>query len=204
MRTIYLDTETTDFTPGQIAQLSYIIEEGGKFETAKNFFFTVDSMSPGAENAHGMSMNFLESMSEGRRFIDNSAEIASDINGATLVAHNVDFDSKFISQEMWRVHTEYSPLKLECTMKFFTPILKLPRRGSYGYKYPKLSEVMEYLHIDEKKVEELTRTIFPRLECKEVKYHDASFDTTAMWVCINVYKEKSFGGAFWTEGYTRG
>ena len=47
MYNIYLDTETTDKVPGQIAELSMIIEEANtnKFVKAVNYFFTVEKMS---------------------------------------------------------------------------------------------------------------------------------------------------------------
>ena len=65
MRKVYFDTETTDLTPGQIAQLSYIIEDDSTFVEAKNMFFTVDKMTSGAEGTHGMSVDFLAEASNG-------------------------------------------------------------------------------------------------------------------------------------------
>lgn len=39
MKRIFLDTETTGFSPGQIGQLSMIIDEDGNEPVAKNYFF---------------------------------------------------------------------------------------------------------------------------------------------------------------------
>lgn len=39
MKKVFLDTETTDIAPGQIAQLSMIIEEDNGNIYAKNYFF---------------------------------------------------------------------------------------------------------------------------------------------------------------------
>ena len=45
MKKIYYDTETTGLAPGNIAQLSIIVEhEDGRLET-KNYFFDIDYIS---------------------------------------------------------------------------------------------------------------------------------------------------------------
>ena len=59
MRNVFLDTETTNLTPGQIAQLSYIVEDNGKVQ-GKNFFFKVDSMDEGAEKVTGHGSTITE------------------------------------------------------------------------------------------------------------------------------------------------
>ena len=207
MRKVYFDTETTDLTPGQIAQLSYIIEDDSTFVEAKNMFFTVDKMTSGAEGTHGMSVDFLAEASNGMTILDRLPEIAKDFNGSTIIAHNVAFDTKFLSMEFWRGKTEFSPQNTECTMKFFTSILKLPKYNGRGYKYPKLCEVMDYLKVDSDKVAAFVPKIFTNLAdapLKNVSFHDATFDTVAMWVCINVYKERQMSGDFWTTNFTRG
>ena len=63
LRNVFFDTETTGWTPGQIAQLSVIVENQGKIELAKNYFFTVDEMSSGAEQAHHLSIDTLKQLS---------------------------------------------------------------------------------------------------------------------------------------------
>ena len=66
MKLIIFDTEATDLTPGQICQLSYLMADGGQVQ-GKNMFFTVDEMSEGAQEVHGLSMEALKELSGGLR-----------------------------------------------------------------------------------------------------------------------------------------
>jgi len=56
---LVFDTEATDLEPGQICQLAYLLEQDGEI-TARNYFFSVDDMSPGAQEVHGFSKEMLE------------------------------------------------------------------------------------------------------------------------------------------------
>ena len=78
MKLLFLDTETTDLKPGQIAQLSYIINDGISL-LHKNFFFSVENMSFGAQNVHGFSKDILSKLSNGQTFKDVYKELISDI-----------------------------------------------------------------------------------------------------------------------------
>ncbi len=50
---LLLDTETTSYHPGQIAQLSYIyLDKDRQIINSKNYFFAVDEMDPYAEAIH--------------------------------------------------------------------------------------------------------------------------------------------------------
>lgn len=61
---LLIDTETTSYHPGQIAQLSYIhLDDDRNYITAKNYFFTVDEMDPYAEAIHGFSLERLYNLS---------------------------------------------------------------------------------------------------------------------------------------------
>ena len=79
MRLIVLDTEATDLEPGQICQLSYLTEKDG-LVSGSNYFFSVDEMSPGAMEVHGMSREDLLALSGGRWFEDDAEEILQDVN----------------------------------------------------------------------------------------------------------------------------
>ena len=59
---LVFDTEATDLEPGQICQLAYLLEQDGEI-TARNYFFSVDDMSPGAQEVHGFSKEMLEELS---------------------------------------------------------------------------------------------------------------------------------------------
>ena len=74
---IYLDTETTGLRPGQICQLSYVIQDGQQVR-GKNFFYTVDAVEYGAFMVHGFSVEKLKSLSKGKRFSDSILEVKED------------------------------------------------------------------------------------------------------------------------------
>jgi len=68
MSILFVDVETTNITPGNICQLSYIslTEQGGV--SAKNHYFTVDKINPYAQGVHGLSLEILRKLSENKRF----------------------------------------------------------------------------------------------------------------------------------------
>ena len=66
---LYFDTETTGLHPGQICQLSYVMQTKEKVES-KNFFFSVDYIEPSAQMVHGFSKQKLFDLSAGRNFGD--------------------------------------------------------------------------------------------------------------------------------------
>lgn len=189
MKNIYLDTETTSLRPGEIIELSMIIEDSDthKFLEAKNYFFKVDDVDPDAESVHGFSAKDSAELSGDRKFRDFVDEVYEDLKDACLIGHNEAFDEKFLSMELWRCGITYSPANRVCTMKYFTDITKIPNpRGYRGYKKPKLSEVLDFLNIKPSKVEEYTRELF---NCDNRTFHDSRFDTTAVYVIVNVLRE---------------
>ena len=199
-RVVYLDTETTNLNPGQVCELTCIVEEDYIMQYAKNYFFKVNEMDPGAQSVHGFSIEDLDRLSGGKTFADHKDEIYNMLNGATIVAHNAPFDIKFLSMELWRCGISFIQTEKLDTMEFFKPILKLPAKSlRYGpYKNPKLGEVINYLGIKEDKVKALTSKLFGD---NETSYHDSRFDTTAMYVAVNVYRNMLNGGKDWILGY---
>ena len=191
MNIIYLDTETTGLKPGQICELSLIKESDFNFEYAKNYFFEVDEVESGAENVHGFSVEMLKQLSGGKKFSDYKDEILNELEGSTLVAHNLPFDEKFISTELWRCEcASFTPADRVDTMVLFKPILKIPAKSRrYGpYKSPKLSEVMDYLNINADVVSQHTAKWFS--DSTKTSYHDSRYDTACLYVITNVYREK--------------
>ena len=66
MKLLFFDTETTNIRPGSICQLSYIVVDSSvkpQKTLGKNFFFTVEEMSPEAEAVHGFSLEKLYTLS---------------------------------------------------------------------------------------------------------------------------------------------
>lgn len=202
MDCLYLDTETTSLNPGQICELSIIHESNFNFVSAKNYFFAVDSMDAGAQSVHGYSIESLVNLSNGKKFGDFKDELLELMSSKVLVAHNLPFDEKFISSEFWRAGVSFKPAGRLDTMEYFNPILALPNKyKKYGkYKNPKLSEVIDFLKIDNAKVQELCTKIYGG-DDKDISYHDSRFDTTAMYVAVNVQRERLHGHGQWTLNF---
>lgn len=189
---IIFDTETTCLyaKEGQIAQLSYIkINKENKIEFAKNFYFTVDYIDPGASDINGLTLESLQELSNNKRFCDFIDEIYTDFNNVDLlIAHNVNFDKSFLLEEFRRLGKDISNLedcnKYFCTMEYYTDILQIHHQY-YGYKYPKLTEVTSYLGLGKDKLKKETFEIFNIEDIEDVSYHDARFDVVATY---NIYK----------------
>jgi DNA polymerase-3 subunit epsilon len=178
--TIFFDTETTGLRPGQIAQLSYVIKSGGRIK-AKNFFFAVEQMEYSAFLVHGFSKEKLFALSNGKTFGDYIDEIEQDFCSADLVcAHNTSFDFMFMRAEFERLGKVFSVKNEFCSMKKLTPVCKL-LRSSGGYKYPKLEQACSHFGITSEKIKEQSKLLFGA----EAGFHDARFDTTALYLLMN-------------------
>lgn len=181
---IYLDTETTGLRPGQICQLSYVIQDGQKVR-GKNFFYTVDAVEYGAFMVHGFSVEKLKSLSKGKRFSDSILEVKEDFERADLiVAHNISFDLMFLRSEFDRAVEDLFIKRELCSMKVMTPVCKLQGRR-VGYKYPKLSEMCDFFKITDRDIADSSKLLFG----KEAGYHDARFDATAVYLAMDVGME---------------
>lgn len=177
---IYLDTETTGLSPGQICQLSYIMQTKDNVK-AKNMFFTVNYVSASAQAVHGFSASELLKLSNGKKFADYFEEIYNDFQSASLiVAHNTAFDIMFLRAEFEKLGKVLPDYNLFCSMKKSTPICKIAR-SSGGYKYPKLSELCAFWGVTDKDVNTQCANLFG----KEVSFHDARFDCSALYLAIN-------------------
>lgn len=201
MKVVYLDTETTSLNPGQICELSMIVEEDFRFVCARDIYFKVKEMTDGAQAVHGLSIEDLDKLSNGLEFKDYKDELLEILSGATLIAHNLPFDEKFISQEFWRCGVSFTPANRLDSMKYFNPILRLPARSKkYGpYKNPKLCEVMEYFRVSPEKIAKFSAEIFNK---ESNGYHDSAFDTTALYIMINVQREVMNGGEYWYNRFS--
>lgn len=183
---ICFDTETTSLYPGQICQLSYIMQQGESLK-ARNLFFTVDQMDYSAFAVHGFSMDRLQKLSGGKRFSDYIDIIENDFSKADLVvSHNTAFDFMFMRAEFEKLGRDFCVQDEFCTMKKFTPICQLPKSRGVGYKYPKLSELCSFLDITDQKIKSASEKIFG----VEAGFHDARFDTTAVLLSLNIGAEK--------------
>ena len=182
MKKLFIDTETSNIKPGQIAQLTYTITIDDKVEAAKNFFLACDFIDPGAEKVHGFSVERLKILSGGQTFKDIAAEVSEDLKDGIFIAHNAPFDVKFLKTEIERAQYPFEIAGQFCTMRYFENIIKL--KGKYGkYKWPKLEETMQFLNIDTQS--KGFNDGLQRLYGDDgISFHDARFDVAGL---ITVY-----------------
>lgn len=186
-RMLFFDTETTGFRPGNICQLSYIIVYGNSID-AKNYYFKVDYVEYGAQKVHGLSVEQLQKLSGNKTFKNNFDLILDDFtNSELLVAHNFNFDLSFLKAEYERCGNSFKYNNSLCTMKYFTDICRIPNSNGNGYKWPKLEEMIRYFKIKDKEILKTTREIF---NADKTNYHDARFDTVAVYMCYMKALEK--------------
>lgn len=187
---LYFDTETTGLHPGQICQLSYVMQCGNDL-SSRNFFFTVDDVEYSAYMVHGFSVELLKKLSGGKTFADFIDVIEKDFFSADVViAHNFSFDQMFMRTEFERQNRVFSVKKEFCSMKRSTPLCALKRKTGAGYKYPKLSELCTFLGISDEQIQSASQEIFGA----KAGFHDARFDTAAL--CLAVNRAINFTDAF--------
>ncbi|MGI6725220.1 MAG: exonuclease domain-containing protein [Christensenellales bacterium] len=186
---LVFDTEATDLEPGQICQLAYLLEQDGKI-TVRNYFFSVDDMSPGAQEVHGFSREMLAELSGGFWFEDKAQEILSVFNAAgTVAGHNVRADERYLRVEMERSGLKLKRLNTFCTMNYASGIMNMQRKVVTGRpKPPKLSELAAYYGVTTEQVRERTAELFGN--DGETGLHDARFDTVMTWLCLRAAVDK--------------
>ena len=112
----------------RIEQADYIIKP-------ENFTIPAD-----AAKVHGITTE--KALAEGED-LEKILNIFNDLieKSECIVAHNIGFDEKILGAELLRknVLSKFENKKKLCTMKASTNYCKIP--GSYGYKWPKLSEL---------------------------------------------------------------
>lgn len=184
---LFFDTETTGLNPGDICQLSYIISDNEDIQ-AKNFFFTVDYVEPGAQRIHGLSVERLKQLSNNKRFKDNFSEIKDDFNSVNIIAgHNISFDIRFIKSEFSTCNYNYDYDESFCTMRNFTSICKIPKAKGIGYKWPTLEELTDFFGVKHKDIVNASKELF---NCNDIGFHDARYDIVATYLCYTIAAER--------------
>lgn len=193
MNLLFFDTETTDIKPerGSICQLSYIVVDTSQKPTkttGKNFFFTVEEMSEGAQAVHGFSLEKLYELSNGLYFEDQFEEFMGDfLNADFVIGHNVSFDIKFLCHELESMGEFFSPKRHFCTMNYYKSICRfLNSRGDI--KNPKLEELINFLGITKEMISSKANELF----MGSGNYHDARFDTAATYLTVTEGIKKGF------------
>ncbi len=184
---LYFDTETTGLTPGRIIQLSYVLDYGNRQEF-KNFYFAVDYIDPSAAKIHGITVEKLKVLSRERTFSEFQDEIYDDfINADLVVSHNFNFDLNFMIAEFKYLDRIFRYNESLDTMRYFTPILKLPRKSGNGYKFPKLDELASFAQVFPYDV---TKFVMKNFSSSSSFMHDARYDTSMMYLSVQSLKEK--------------
>ncbi|MFD1615822.1 3'-5' exonuclease [Gelatiniphilus marinus] len=152
---LFFDTETTGIPKNwkapitdlnnwpRIVQLAYILsDKDGKIINQSDFIIKpVDFKIPEeSSNVHGITTD--KAIEEGiplslaLQSFDNLAK-----HSGVLVAHNIEFDEKIVRAEYLRCNMtdSLSNMKRICTMEESINLCAL--KGTYGYKWPKLTEL---------------------------------------------------------------
>lgn len=194
---VFLDIETTglNYNNNQILQLSYIISnKNAKIIDAKNFYVDVDvEIEEGATNVHAITKEKIKILSQGKKFKDIAAEVFWDLTNSKIICHNTNFDLSFIEKEFSRLNKTLKTKGSFCTMQYYTDILKI--RNDYGYKWPKLTEVVDFLDLDKNELLKTAKEIFNTDD--NIELHDARLDVYYTYVIyhkmiiksLNLYKE---------------
>jgi DNA polymerase-3 subunit epsilon len=204
MKKVYFDTETSGFTPGQIGQLSLIIEDDNlQNPIAKNYFFKIKSLEDSAAKACKRDLEFYEKASNGKEFKDFKDEILKDLNDATLIAHNLKFDENFISTEFWRQNIIFTPASRFDTMEYFKDIVKAVNKMGKP-KNPRLEELVNYFDIDTDKVLKYTNMLYAgTYKSENISYHDARYDTTSIFVAMKIWADRLNNTDNWEKTFKR-
>lgn len=182
---IYFDTETTGLTPGGIIQLAYVMESESEVR-GKNFYFFNPYVSPASTAVHGITVEKLACLSNGKRFYDYFEEIERDFERADLlIAHNFPFDFKFMHEEFSRCYSIFNYKESFDTMRRFTSVVKIPKAGGKGYKYPKLCELAKHFEVYDYDASRFALKIFGNTGIS----HDARFDIAQTYLCVQRARE---------------
>ena len=158
MRILVFDTETSGLDPqwNVILQLSYQIVDSDSWSTLKtvNHYFPwpEDKMrvSPGAIIVNGLTEEVLaeKQLSDRKTALE---EFVKDRDTCDLlVAHNLEFDKKFIIAACREENVKYASsgwAKSYDTMKRTTSFCQIPKAWGGGYKWPKLTELADCLFV---------------------------------------------------------
>ena len=186
---LFFDTETSDkfnfktqsYTDKNfpwIVQVGAILAEEGIVYDELNLIIAPEGrkISDGAMRVHQISNELAERVGVKESVVIDLFSALAD-KSDILVAHNFIFDISMIGALFHRngyalraeeLVYEY---KFCCTMEESTPICKLP--GPYGWKWPKLSELYEFLFNE-----------------KMVGAHDAMYDIRATMKCYYELKKR--------------
>lgn len=159
MRAIIFDTETSGLNEDihVILSLSYQVIDITDWKVVKerNFFFPWPSdtkrVSSEAILVNGLTRAFLATQKLSNRK-EALTEFLADVKDSDIVvAHNLEFDQRFVVASCLEEGVDYRYddwSNTFDTMKEMTDYCQIPRVYGRGYKWPKLAELADVLHVD--------------------------------------------------------
>lgn len=203
MKVLFFDTETSGLNPqvNVILQLSYQIVSIPNWSIDKtvNHYFPWpeerNRVSSKAIAVNGLTEKYLstQQLSNQKTALE---EFVKDKDSVQLiVAHNLEFDKKFIIAACKENKVKFAASgwdNVYDTMKRTTDLCRIEKYYGYGYKYPKLIELADYLHInysdlklhDSSSDVELTKRCFKTLI--EIGYYNPKKQETSLTLTLNV------------------
>lgn len=182
MRILVFDTETSGLDPqwNVILQLSYQIVDSDSWATIKivNHYFSWPEnktrVSQDAIRVNGLTEEVLSGKQLSNRKTALEEFITDKDSCDLLVAHNLEFDKKFIIASCREEGVKFASSgwsQSYDTMKRTTNYCQIPKEWGNGYKWPKLTELANCLNIDYSNISlhdssgdvELTKLCFKRI-----------------------------------------
>ena len=159
MRILIFDTETSGLDPqwNVILQLSYQIVDSDSWTTQKtvNHYFSWPEnkarVTQEAIDVNGLTEEFLACKQLSDRKVALEEFVKDKDSCDLLVAHNLEFDKKFIIAACREENVKYANSgwsKSYDTMKRTTSFCQIPKDWGSGYKWPMLTELADCLYID--------------------------------------------------------
>ncbi len=186
-RIVFIDCETTGLEEDDRIIEIGLVEMYENNITGREFHSYFNPHKPSTNSAfsiHGLSEKFLSDKPD---FSSKSEDILRFIENSILVGHNIEFDLRFLYQELKRIDSKYVPSwKSVCTMNLATPLYS---------KRPKLDQLIErYLINKDRKTHSaiddarIVSMIYPRL-IKEIKSYTYKVVFLAEPLKINIFLE---------------
>ena len=123
----YLDTETTGLSAkngGRVCELAVVSGQGGR--EVGRLSTSIDPQTPvqwGALAVHGITDAMLRGQP---RFAEVADELAANLEGRVLVAHNASFDVNFLQAEFARLGRTMPEVRVLCTLRLARRHFKFP------------------------------------------------------------------------------
>lgn len=180
MRLLVFDTEATGVSGAQLCQLAYVMWDGHEL-VAKNWYFSVEAMTEGAQQVHGLSVEDLKVLSGDRVFEDDAAEIRDDFAACPIwVGHNILSDVHLLKEALADCKLTLPKYTGICTQNYFTPIMGLNRAIGPRPKPPRLEELITFMDLAHEAISARCAEAFGGGEAA----HDARWDTMATYLCL--------------------